>query len=195
LIDNKNAEAFSCKSFSKDSKYLFYQCKIKNGKFENHIFNLESLIDRIIQNQPEFPILVGGSEGFIINDEFLLSTEGIATYDSTYTKLRILGNIGLAKVKFDLNSIIELYFTVRGILYPNPTNNTINLTFELNTPIQLNYSIYSDTGQLIKPLLVEHTNPGTISKSFDVSDLPIGTYFLRITGERFSQTYKVIINR
>jgi hypothetical protein len=195
LIDNKNAEAFSCKSFSKDSKYLFYQYKIKNGQFENHIFNLESHIDRIIQNQPEFPILVGGSEGFIFNDEFLLSAEGIATYDSTYTKLKLLGNVGLAKVKFDLNSIIEPDFTVWGILYPNPTNNTINLTFELQSSTQLNYSIYSETGQIVKSLLNELTNPGTITKSFDVSVLPTGSYLLRITSERFSQTYKVIINR
>jgi len=69
------------------------------------------------------------------------------------------------------------------------------LIFDLKTPIQLNYSIYSETGHLIKLLLDEFTNPGLITKSFNVSDLPTGRYFLRITGDNYSQTYKVIINR
>jgi hypothetical protein len=106
-----------------------------------------------------------------------------------------LGDISLFGLNFDINSIQEPDNYIKGTLYPNPTNNNINMTLDIKTPVQLNYSIYSETGQIIKLLLIEFTNPGVITKSFDVSDLPIGTYFLRIAGKNFSQTYKVIINR
>ncbi|OGU57656.1 MAG: hypothetical protein A2X64_06105 [Ignavibacteria bacterium GWF2_33_9] len=80
-------------------------------------------------------------------------------------------------------------------IFPNPTNNTITVSFELHFSVQLNYSIYSGTGQIIKTLIEEHSNPGTITKTFDVSDLPTGNYFLRIIGENISLSYKVIIVR
>jgi WD40 repeat protein len=80
-------------------------------------------------------------------------------------------------------------------LFPNPSNNAINLTFELGNPQVLNYSIFSETGQLIKLLLEEFTNPGTITKTFDVTDIQQGAFILKILGDNIGITYKVIITR
>jgi len=81
------------------------------------------------------------------------------------------------------------------IIYPNPTDNTINLIFELKTANTLNYSIFNEAGQLIKILLVENTQAGLISKTFNVNELPNGKYFLKISGQEFKITYSVIIMR
>ncbi len=106
-MENKNAEGFYCKAFSNDSKYLYYQCKIKNGRVENHILELGNMMDRLIPNQPEFPLLVGGSEGLILDDKYLLASLGIAKFDSNDSDINILGKIGLAKLNFDINSMQE----------------------------------------------------------------------------------------
>ena len=181
-----------CKSFSSDSKTFFYERDIDN-KIEYHLFDLEQKIDRIVQNIPEYPLIIGGSEGFIFNDNYLLAG-ATSIYPTNYSNFKQFGPT-LMKLNFDLTSFQETDNQIQGTLYPNPTNNSINLTFNLKTPIQLNYSIYSETGQLIKLLLDEFTNPGPITKSFDVSDLPNGPYFLKISGADFGLTFKVMIMR
>jgi len=182
-------------TFSKyDNKAILKIGKKLTKDYSNMNLTIIDLIDnsRKVLDLPDTTMFRIIDSKLIFNDEYLMGT---SSYWKKIDDFLFNGDIVLLKLNFDLNSLQEPQKDIIGTLYPNPTNITINLTFELNVPVQLNYSIYTETGQIIKPLLVEHTNPGTISKSFDVSDLPIGTYFLRITGENFSQTYKVIINR
>jgi hypothetical protein len=62
-------------------------------------------------------------------------------------------------------------------------------------PIELKTILYDSNGKIVKEFIQEELNlEGNIS-NYNVSDIPSGTYFLRITGENFSKTYKVIINR
>jgi DNA-binding beta-propeller fold protein YncE len=114
--------------------------------------------------------------------------------DGKYITYSIGDGLRLIRTHFDGVSVNESDNTVLT-LYPNPTNNSITLTFELKLPCQLNYSIFNEKGQLIKSLLDEFTNPGTISQSFDVTNLPTGTYFLKISGADFGLTFKVMIMR
>jgi hypothetical protein len=104
-------------------------------------------------------------------------------------------DVALLSLNFDLTSIENKIPESNGILYPNPANMNISVKMTEQLPIELKTILYDSNGKIVKEFIQEELNlEGNIS-NYNVSDIPSGTYFLRITGENFSKTYKVIINR
>ena len=78
-------------------------------------------------------------------------------------------------------------------IYPNPTDKNIVVSFELNDTRDIKISFYSTIGNLI---LSETANVNALYfKSFDVSTLSTGVYFIETSGEEGKVVKKFTISR
>jgi photosystem II stability/assembly factor-like uncharacterized protein len=75
--------------------------------------------------------------------------------------------------------------------YPNPTRDNTNLTFELANSGKVLVQVYSITGRLVLSKEA-YMNEGTQDISLDSSDLPNGTYIVKFTSGKQSDTAKFI---
>ncbi len=60
--------------------------------------------------------------------------------------------------------------------YPNPSNGIINIQFNLGESKEVSLQIFSKDGKLIKQLFTGNAAKGLNSKSFDISELAVGSY-------------------
>jgi hypothetical protein len=75
--------------------------------------------------------------------------------------------------------------------YPNPTRDNTNLTFELANSGKVSVQVYSITGRLVLSKEV-YMNEGTQDISLDSSDLPNGTYIVKFSAGKQTDTAKFI---
>lgn len=66
------------------------------------------------------------------------------------------------------------------LLFPNPTDNNVNLIFKENLKRSANLYLYNSVGQYQKELVLE---AGIDSYHFEVGELPSGVYILKIVDE------------
>ena len=92
------------------------------------------------------------------------------------------------QIKNDLN----FYYTV----YPNPSDEFINIAYSLDTEILLSIELVNLLGQKIKTVLSkQNQQAGTYTLQIPVSDFSTGTYFLIISSANQTKTEKIIINK
>ena len=77
---------------------------------------------------------------------------------------------------------------------PNPCKHTTTLSFELNQTSDINFSIYSMTGSLVKQMSHSGFSTGKNSLQLDLSDMQAGTYICRITDNQNSVVQKLVVN-
>ncbi len=77
-------------------------------------------------------------------------------------------------------------------IYPNPINNQCNINYALNQKSKVSISLYDVTGRLVKNMVDESKNPGNHNNVFDITNLPQGVYFIRLSIESHSITKKVV---
>ena len=65
-------------------------------------------------------------------------------------------------------------------VYPNPVLNQINIDLETEFDSDIDGGIYDAIGQVIKKVDRNNVSAGLTSLKVDVSDLPAGTYLLRM---------------
>lgn len=95
-------------------------------------------------------------------------------------KVEIVGSYGN-----QLNIVgINVPIVDNFIISPNPTQNRIHITSKNNDPI-INYKLYNTIGNLLK---YESLTNNTI----DISNQPIGIYFIQLQTEKTIQTVKII---
>jgi PKD repeat protein len=77
---------------------------------------------------------------------------------------------------------------------PNPSNGNINLNLTLSNPDLLELSVFNLIGTQV---YVEKNIPvtGQMNKSIDLTTMPEGIYFLKITGSQLMETRKLVIRR
>jgi hypothetical protein len=77
-------------------------------------------------------------------------------------------------------------------IYPNPTNDHLNINFNLETSAQLTVEMLSLTGQSV---IKENYNSfiGSYNKSLDLSAISKGVYTLRITSDKGVCTQKIVV--
>ena len=140
------------------------------------------------QGQNKFLLGLGNTLYDLLADGTISTISSIAEFDSgtfnngwaeTYIK-------GLVKVSSSTAGINDLTKTNISI-YPNPTNNIINVNLgEVTSPT--NYSLYSIDGKMIEDNNTVNSN----SFSIDLTDMAIGIYILKIKSENSINTFKII---
>jgi len=91
-----------------------------------------------------------------------------------------------------VNNIPVFSYTV----YPNPSDEFINITYSLDTEIFLSIELVNFLGQKIKTILPNQDHQaGTYILQISVSDLSTGIYFLTISSKDQIKTEKIIINK
>ncbi len=81
-------------------------------------------------------------------------------------------------------------------VYPNPSNEFINIQYCLNTEMLLSIELVNILGQSVKTILPkQNQQTGTHTLQIPVSDFSIGTYFLTIRSTNQTKTEKIIINK
>jgi photosystem II stability/assembly factor-like uncharacterized protein len=73
--------------------------------------------------------------------------------------------------------------------YPNPTDGTVNINFELNNAANVQLLIYDNLGRVVATLLNNNINPGKQTYTYDLSKLAPGLYICKlITDDQFEVT-------
>ncbi|MEZ5018287.1 MAG: T9SS type A sorting domain-containing protein [Flavipsychrobacter sp.] len=96
----------------------------------------------------------------------------------------------LARYTTDFPNNIRDHQTIKTMLYPNPTTNAVTLSYRLPSPNKVDIMLYTIDGRLLKVLNKgKSMAAGHQHLSFDIGDLPIGSYIIHInTGNSFSNT-------
>jgi hypothetical protein len=80
--------------------------------------------------------------------------------------------------------------------YPNPVSEKVTFNYTLEKSANVKISVYNLSNQLVKSYLNnEPHGAGSYSRSFDVSDLKTGVYFVRMTNGMNTKTVKVVVKR
>lgn len=81
-------------------------------------------------------------------------------------------------------------------LYPNPASGNINFDYTIANDSKVKMVIYNLNNQVVRSYMNnEPHGAGTYSKSFDVSELKPGIYFVRFTMGKISKTLKLVVKR
>lgn len=78
------------------------------------------------------------------------------------------------------------------ILYPNPTNNTVNLTFNTSEADIISLLLYDMNGRRIKTLTTKQKTTGKFNYKIDVSQQQAGVYFLKLHTTKSTYIRKII---
>ncbi|MBA2613127.1 MAG: T9SS type A sorting domain-containing protein [Bacteroidetes bacterium] len=172
--------------FNNDGKMDFICASTDNSTFISHECYLE-----IFNGQ--------GSGNFTGPSSFSVSSTGFqvpfgfipvdANNDSKLDIVVALDNAGIIEILYNCNTVgvIENSEDKYGIaLYPNPTSDIINISFDLETEIK-KVEIFNDFGQLIHQEIVIFKDNGTV---INTKELPNGVYHLTL---RQAQGYNTVI--
>jgi hypothetical protein len=77
-------------------------------------------------------------------------------------------------------------------IFPNPSAGFFSISSGLNLN-GVDAIIYNQKGQILKQLIIDQASAGN-TFNFDLSNFHKGIYILKLTGENFSSTKKLIIN-
>jgi hypothetical protein len=79
------------------------------------------------------------------------------------------------------------------VVYPNPFNNELSVRYELETAAPVSIAMYNMMGQQVKNLASQTNQPkGSYEIKSSMSDLPVGSYFVRLTAGDSFKTLKVV---
>ncbi len=164
---------------------------------ESDFFDIERSTDGIswalVSSQP---ILIKNKDinNFYYTDKEVYSPEGDVKL--FYYRLRMVNTDGsysyspIREVRFDARSVSR-----EGVakVFPNPVNQVMNVSLPGNMEdySTLEMALTKSTGQSVLHEKYEEDLPGSLS--YDVSALPAGTYFLRLTFDADEQVIPVII--
>jgi len=87
------------------------------------------------------------------------------------------------------NSVINFQVT------PNPVSNLANISFSLLKPGNISIKIYDLTGRVINTLFDGYSNSGSHQIIWDIDNgnIETGIYFLNLSGDGFSHSYKLVV--
>jgi hypothetical protein len=79
--------------------------------------------------------------------------------------------------------------------YPNPFNNIVNITLDLNKTQTVEISIYNLTGKKIETLVKEQLQIGNHIYSWDAEGVPAGIYFYSVKTGNQTITRKLVLTK
>lgn len=112
-----------------------------------------------------------GGDG--LQELYLVADNAQRLYDSLFVEIE--ENKDAASPPVDI-------FTIK----PNPARNRFNIEYTLTEKAEVNLLIFDVTGSLVKKVTSGNQMSGTHNKSFNITKLPQGVYFIKLdTGDDF----------
>jgi len=104
------------------------------------------------------------------------------------------GCVATDMVVVSITSLIELDFSLKFSLYPNPSDGRFIVSLDQSTGKDLNMKIFDVAGKLMQEFHFEKTND-FFEQNIDVSHFSKGSYELLLSdGENFGQKRFIILN-
>jgi len=79
------------------------------------------------------------------------------------------------------------------MLYPSPAVSYVNVRINLNSASQINTELVDINGRIIKNFATKWLVSGKNEFTLDVNDINHGLYFIRISGNNFTNVQKIMI--
>lgn len=79
--------------------------------------------------------------------------------------------------------------------FPNPFVDVTTIAYELDEPTDVELTVWDLAGHRIAQLANETQSPGYYERSFDASNLPSGTYFVRLETSSGTQSHRMVVLR
>jgi WD40 repeat protein len=128
----------------------------------------------------------------IFNQEIIKQFDYRAHVLASYNNFALIDSgstVVLIKIDENLLSIPNGKIDKYPVIFPNPTTNTISIQFPENITGLISITIIDINGKSISQL----SEPAEIRiKEINVSALPNGIYFIKVTGKSYSVTYKLV---
>lgn len=77
--------------------------------------------------------------------------------------------------------------------FPNPFTETTTIAYEVNERASITLSVWNLTGNRVADLVDDVQAPGRYEHRFDASDLPSGTYFVRLQTPDGMQSHRMVV--
>ena len=88
------------------------------------------------------------------------------------------------------------YMVSRVEAFPNPAADVLNLSFELESPVQAKVELRDETGNLVKDLPARFFEKGAASVRMDLEGVPTGAYSVVVIPEGGKpQITRVVVNK
>jgi hypothetical protein len=103
-------------------------------------------------------------------------------------------------VSFRYNEVTGVGAVLQGLngldvkLFPNPNNGSFQLAYKLPKQTNIEVSIYSTDGKLIKTLYKGQQSAGEQRINASITEIPKGVYTCRIEADGFAVNKKMIVN-
>lgn len=98
--------------------------------------------------------------------------------------------------RFTYSRVVSIYRNSKDKveIYPNPTKNQVNLSIDLEYKTDVSVSLMNTEGKLIKVLIPSvEISKGSHTLSFDISDVSVGIYMIRVDLGASHDYHKLII--
>ncbi|MCK4252526.1 T9SS type A sorting domain-containing protein [candidate division WOR-3 bacterium] len=109
------------------------------------------------------------------------------------------GGVWLMRFEPDTFGIEEMQYTnskiVHLVVYPNPIYKECNIEYNMSQKTNVNISVFDVVGRLIEEVINENQNAGVYRKTFDMTDLPQGVYFIRLSTEKITEAIKIVLTK
>lgn len=79
--------------------------------------------------------------------------------------------------------------------FPNPFNPTTTIAYDVREAQQVRLAVWDLSGQQVRLLVNRVQQPGHYEVRFDATDLPSGTYFVRLSTRQSTQSHKMILTK
>jgi hypothetical protein len=79
--------------------------------------------------------------------------------------------------------------------FPNPFNPTTTIAYDVREAQQVRLAVWDLSGQQVRLLVNRMQTPGHYEVRFDATDLPSGTYFVRLSTRQSTQSHKMILTK
>jgi hypothetical protein len=78
---------------------------------------------------------------------------------------------------------------------PNPTSRAATVSFSLPMATHVSLKLYNIVGQMVRKIANQRLEPGTYSTKIDVSNLPLGTYFMLMETPTSRKSVRFVVIR
>ena len=150
------------------------------GWYYCRVINLENPTQPYIVGQTN---TAGGSTGVAVKGNSLLVAE--------HYRFRIYDCSQALSAPSDRSASHPESFSLSA--YPNPFNSTTTISYQTSTPSDVTVSVYDLSGRVVATLVDGFKQAGSHSVNWNAKNIANGLYIVRIEGNGFSASKKVVL--